>query len=278
MPGGKGRTKGVIFYYSGSGNTRLACHYITKRLPGVEFELVSIINASPVGDLGKYDVVGLATFADFFGPPKLFCDFVQQLPVQENKMTFLLVTYGSRPGTTIKTLGSLVEARGFEVVAEHYLKTPESFPPAVVYKFTDENAPHEKDMKRFDRFIQDLGELVKLSPADRESRKIKVKLGLINNFYRSLPRTTARRMMGRKAVDEVLCSKCGTCARGCPYNAVTLIPFPSFDMTRCYGCWYCYNHCPKKAIYTRGTLGFLTFKNIGHYPKPNEQLEKKLGI
>jgi Fe-S-cluster-containing hydrogenase component 2 len=41
-------------------------------------------------------------------------------------------------------------------------------------------------------------------------------------------------------------------------------------MSKCYGCWSCYNHCPKKAIYTR------KFRGVGHYPKPNDLLKEKL--
>jgi ferredoxin len=275
---GKAPTKGLIFYYSGSGNTRLACRYITKKLPDIDFELVDIVKSEQHNGLDSCDLVGFATFADFFGPPKLFYDFTQGLPIQDKKPAFLLVTYGSRPGKAIKTLASLVEARGFDVAAEHYLKTPESFPPAVVYKFTDEDAPDENEKMKFDNFVSDLGEIVKARHENKEIHKIRMKLGLMDRLYSTLPRTTARRMMGKKHVDEGLCNKCGSCARGCPYHAITLAPFPTFDMTRCYGCWYCYNHCPTKAIYTKRTLGFLTFKNIGHYPKPDDRLEKKFGI
>jgi len=78
--------------------------------------------------------------------------------------------------------------------------------------------------------------------------------------------------MGEKYVDQALCTKCGQCAKGCPYGAIILSPFPSFDMAKCFGCWYCYNHCPKKAIYTK------KIRNVGQYPKPNDKMEKKLII
>jgi Fe-S-cluster-containing hydrogenase component 2 len=39
----------------------------------------------------------------------------------------------------------------------------------------------------------------------------------------------------------------------------------------CCGCWACYNHCPRKAIYTPKMRG------AGQYPKPLAELKKKLG-
>jgi len=76
--------------------------------------------------------------------------------------------------------------------------------------------------------------------------------------------------MGEKFVDENLCTECGTCEKTCPYNAIMLNPKPVFDMTKCYGCWGCFNHCPTKAIYTK------KFRGVGHYPKPSNQLKEKL--
>ncbi|MHA2272131.1 MAG: hypothetical protein ACXACI_09730 [Candidatus Hodarchaeales archaeon] len=43
-------------------------------------------------------------------------------------------------------------------------------------------------------------------------------------------------------------------------------------MTYCYGCWYCFNHCPEKAIYTE------KYRGIGHYPKLLSQLKEKLAV
>ena len=99
-----------------------------------------------------------------------------------------------------------------------------------------------------------------------------IRTGFLNNLFpKSFHRPTrAREDMGEKFVDESLCTECGICEKGCPYSAITLVPKPKFDTTKCYGCWYCYNHCPEKAIYTA------KFKGEGHYPRPNEQLRAKL--
>jgi NAD-dependent dihydropyrimidine dehydrogenase PreA subunit len=50
-----------------------------------------------------------------------------------------------------------------------------------------------------------------------------------------------------------------------------LDPKPVFDEPRCYGCWACYNRCPKRAIYTKKLRG------RGHYPGPSDELRRKLG-
>ena len=77
--------------------------------------------------------------------------------------------------------------------------------------------------------------------------------------------------MGKKHVEAELCTQCGLCARECPYHAISLSPLPVFDEDKCYGCWRCYNRCPKGAIRAKG------YEGEHRYPKPNQQLRDKLG-
>ena len=54
--------KGIIFYYSGSGNTKLACQYISKNLTNIELELFDMVKAKEIPNLEPYDIVGFAAF------------------------------------------------------------------------------------------------------------------------------------------------------------------------------------------------------------------------
>ena len=75
-----------------------------------------------------------------------------------------------------------------------------------------------------------------------------------------------------KKVRTDLCVKCGICVRACPYNAINMNEYPTFDETKCEGCFACYNHCPKKAIYTK------LFKQYANYPRPLSEVVKKLSV
>ena len=263
--------KGIICYYSGSGNTRLACRYIAERIKNAEFDLYDIIREkSAAPDLAQFDIVGFATFTDFFGPPHLLHTFVDGLPRQHGKPAFILNTYGNVTGRTIKAMQRLVTSRGFRVVAGHSLYTPESYPPMVASGRGHEHRPDERDMEEFTDFIgyvdQSLADLRRGKPV-----KTSIRIRLLDRFCPVLPRDWSRRFMGDKFVDQELCIQCGVCERKCPYGAIALEPKPVFDMEECMGCWACYNHCAQKAIYTAKLRG------VGHYPKPAPQLKKKLG-
>jgi len=263
--------KGVICYYSGSGNTKLACRYIAKHSCDVEFDLFDIVKGGTV-DLTKYDIVGLAAFTDFFAPSQVVKTFVENLPRQNGKPAFVFNTFGFISGKTSKTFKQWAEAKGFRVVTGFSLHTPESYPPIIARGRAFEDSPNQKEMAHFDEFIISLGQLCVALEGGGPVKEKKIRVGLLNALMPTSARTQARKDMGPKYVDEALCTQCGVCKKGCPYQAIELAPFPIFDMSKCYGCWYCYNHCAKKAIYTD------KYRGGPHYPKPLDQLKEKLPV
>ncbi|MHA1234387.1 MAG: EFR1 family ferrodoxin [Promethearchaeota archaeon] len=265
--------KGIILYYSGSGNTKLASEYISKHLNDVDIELLDMVKNKKEPDFNEYDIVGFATFTDWFAPPYLFEQYVKNIPQQSGKMAFVFHTYGIMPGKTLFSMAAQVTSRGFKVIAGHSLKSPESYPPAVRRGTGDQTNPQESDLDEFKLFVQELNENLKSSLDGHEIKAAKIKKGgLMGAVLGNTSRTRARKDMGEKFIDESLCDECGTCEKGCPYNAIKLNPKPQFDMEKCYGCWWCYNHCPNKAIYTE------KIKGEGHYPKANKQFRAKMKV
>lgn len=262
--------KGIICLYSGSGNTKLACRYLMKNISSTEFVLFNIVTDG-IPDMNAYDVVGFACFTDFFGPSRLMLDFIEKIPAA-NKPAFVLNTYGYINGRTQLVLGQEVGKKGFDVVAGYSLHTPESYPPMIARGMGNEDAPDEKELASFKTFISELDSLLREYAAAGKASKKLFSPGIGSRLLPMFSRDKARKDMGEKFIDEQLCTKCGICAKGCPCGAITLDPLPVFDMKRCSGCWFCYNHCPEKAVYTK------KFRNIAHYPSPNEQLREKLKV
>jgi ferredoxin len=263
--------RGIICYYSGSGNTRLVCQAIVQRTPAVVCDLYDITKGER-RDWGAYDVWGFATFADFWGPPQAFQTFIQALPPQPGKWAFVMNTYGAFNGRTLWQLGKLVRAQGFRVLAGHSLHTPESYPPMIVGGRANAQAPNARELRAFDRFVAELQVSLAALQAGHGVQPSPLPIALLDRLMPALARTTARKQMGEKYVDEAACTACGVCAKGCPYRAIALQPKPVFDAAKCYGCWACYNHCPQQAIYTAKLRG------VGHYPRPLAELKRKLGV
>lgn len=261
--------KGLICYYSGTGNTELACQYISKKITEADFDLFNVVKDGKP-EIEKYDIIGFATFADYWGVPFLMWQFLLQL-ADQGKPAFVFNTYGFISAKTLQHLSKLATHQGFRVVAGYSLHTPENYPPMIVRGKGMENAPNEKELNKFNQFLDNFDRIIAELKTGKEV-KPKIEIGFLNRLLPSLSRDRARKDMGEKFVDESLCKKCRICEKECPYEAIKLDPIPVFDMSKCRGCWSCYNHCPEKAIYTKKYLG------VGHYPKPNEQLKEKLRI
>lgn len=260
-------TRGAILYYSATGNTALACRHLVNRLPA-SLDLVDIVR-SPEVDVAAFDIVGFATSTDFWGVPQRFESFIASLPRQNARPAFVLNTYGGVSGKTLPLLAAGVTARGFDVVAGYSFHMPDSYPPLMARGFGAPNAPGAKELAAFDAFASQIADVLSAVHSGARPMTAKLPLKLVDRVFPKRARTTARDSMGPKRVDAAVCTECGLCERDCPYGAIRLDPKPVFDMSRCYGCWRCYNRCPVHAI-SAGTF------RAPFYAGPSDALKAKL--
>lgn len=261
--------KGLIFYYSNSGNTKIACSYISKLIDSIQWDIIDMTNNAK-SDLDDYRIIGFAASTYYGGPPLLVRDFINSLPDQEDTPAFIFNTYGLISGKTLKLLGQWVSNRGFKIISAYSLQTPESYPPLISRGITSQSKPSPGQIVKFNNFINNLNKSIMRLNKGEKVKTMTVRVGLLNSM---VPVSTAKKSksdMGEIRVDDSLCNRCGICAKICPHGAITLEPLPYFSKDRCQNCWTCYNKCPEKAIYAS------TLRGTGHYPKPHDEFRKKL--
>ena len=261
--------KGLICYYSNTGNTKLACEYIAGKIQALEWEFFDI-KCNKIPDFSLYDIAGFACFTDALAPSKLVYDFFKKLPRGDGRHAFVFNTYGFICGPTLKHLKKLALERGFKVIAGHSLHTPENYPPMVASGRGNEQAPNDKELRKFNDFIDRLKLLVDDIKVGNSEKPGKIDISLVNRIAPAMPRNMSKKIMGQLFVDPDLCIKCGLCAKSCPYNAIIMDLKPEFNEEKCFGCWTCFKQCPKKAIYTK------KYRDRGHYPAPIKNLQEKL--
>lgn len=261
--------KVLICYYSGTGNTKLACQYIKSRLKACSVDLLDI-KANVIPNCDIYDLVGFATFTDWGDPPMLVKLFIDQFSVQKAKPAFVFNTCAGMSGKTLSTLKFWLNEKGFKVIAGFTLNAPENYPPSIVKGITREGNPSLKNLERFNEFIGEIDHLISLSGFE-ELKEARIKIGIVNTIIPRFNRNKSKLYMGRKYVETDSCTQCGMCRDICPYKAVTLNGQVNFDEDKCYGCWACFNHCPQKAIFTEKVRG------RGYYRAP-EPFKLKLEV
>ena len=82
-------------------------------------------------------------------------------------------------------------------------------------------------------------------PATLEKYGFKSVEDVINT---NLKHETVYGMAEPPTVDPNKCSKCGTCARICPYFAIEMDGVPKFNSEKCFRCGLCVSKCPVKAL------------------------------
>jgi ferredoxin/flavodoxin len=261
---------GIICYYSGTGNTKLAMEYLNRKIRNMDFELYDITK-DDIPDFNKYDTVGFATFADYLKPSQLIYDFFDKVRTQVNIPAFVFNTYGGMTGSTLKDLAILAESKGFNVLSGFSLHMPQNYPPMIKKNMSFANAPNSKELSGLNNFIINLENQIKDVLSGIKAEPLKITDGSMISFPQKFPRRESKKIFGMQDVNENLCAECGLCQEVCPYDAIDMLPKPEFDHDKCFGCWACYNHCPEKAIYTK------KFKGEYQYKEPARELLEKLG-
>lgn len=261
--------KGLICYYSNTGNTLLACKYINEKVETIDFEFHDIRKGNPI-DFSKYDILGFAAFADAWRISALMKDFMKALP-RSNKPAFVFNTYGYINGKTTRILSDFAKKKGYKIVAFHALHTPENYPPQIKLGHGSVDAPNQLELQKFNEFIENLNIVGQKFDNKEVLLGVDVKVNPVFNLYPDLTLINGSRlMMGKKYLDRAACVECAICKKSCAYGAIKLEPKPVFIESKCHGCWACYNLCPKEAISTK------RYKHQFHYPKPNEAMRAKL--
>ena len=261
--------KGLIFYFSGTGTTKLAVEYISSKINNIEFDFYDMNNKN-IPDINQYTILGFATYAQFFSPPKCVENFIESINKEEKKYVFVFNTYGLINGNTLSILGDLVKRRGDKLIAGFALNTPESSPIMIKYKITSKNAPNEKELMKFNDFIRNLDNKVNEINKGIEIKEISIKKKRVFKVVKKVLSGNSLVSIGEKHVDKDKCIKCKKCQEKCPYDAIYFENgYPKFHEKKCESCFICYNNCLMQAIYSNK-------HKLIRYRKPNDKVIEKL--
>lgn len=257
----------ALFYYSTTGNTRLLCEAVKRRIRVDAFDLIDIVG-HPDAPVDGYDVIGFATFADEFTIPILMNAFIDNLKIKRPIPAFLLNTYGSITGRTLLDFKNAVTAKGCISIAGISVHTPENYPPMRHKGFGFAHEPNDRELIKIREFIEDLQR--KIDDVQNGCPLNAMCLGFWKPLFPPIRRFLSKMEMGEIACDTQKCVQCGMCMRGCPAKAIKMNPFPEISHKDCFHCWKCYNLCPYEAISaTKFSHGF-------RYHAPEAEYERKM--
>ena len=249
----------MIFYFSGTGNTRWVAEQIAKAIGD---ELVYIPDA--IRD-GKYDytidekeTIGFCFPTHGWQPPRIVREFISKLKV-ELRYCWAVTTCGDNMGETMTILNKDLAKIGLRASAVFSVIMPESY-VCLPFMYTD---TEEKEHQKIATARQQLPHIIECI-RERRTGVVELEKGATPRLYSYVigGYFNARMITDKKfMVDEDVCIKCGKCAKVCPVDNIQGTPPEWIHNGRCTSCLACYHYCPTHAI----NFGKITRKRGQYY-------------
>ncbi len=234
----------MIYYFSGTGNSRHAAKMIAEKLGDTAADIVEIIKNGSFGS-AEDELTGFVFPVYFWGLPEIIKRFASMPQVRSSlgKYVFSVITCGANTGDADKMLA---KALGKEPDYSFSLKMPDNY--VVMY----DPCKKEKAQKYLRHADKEL-ETVCHDIAQRKKGRFGSTQGGIKSLFVYALYNPFRKT--KKFYADEKCISCGLCEKLCPENVIKIENGkPIWTKNKCQHCTACINRCPKAAIqYGKGT-------------------------
>ena len=256
----------MIFYFSGTGNTRWAAKRLAEETQEELIYIPDVMDGNCSFSLQKGERLGILFPVHGWRPPRLVRRFLEKLSLQTSDDTYCyaLCTAGDTIAKTMDILEDDLRKKNIVLKAAFSLIMPESY---VGLPFMDVDT-RENELRKRNQAAKDLDVFAGII---KEKRTISWKTGETDlhkgpiPWFFSIPigGFFVNKLVSDKPfhVVEERCEKCGICALVCPVHDIEggkgVLPRwlhheesddHSVRDRRCLTCFTCYHHCPQHAI------------------------------
>lgn len=268
----------MIFYFSGTGNTRWAARHTAAAIGDTPSDIVALLKNSNDDEPLRFDLAEDEALGFFFPvhgwrPPRIVKEFIKRLHVEyaDNHYCYVVCTAGDTVGEAEDIFEKDVAARGIHVDSAISLIMPESYvglPFMDVDKVAKERQKKDVATKRLEKFVGDIKQRRRGIHDIHTGRWPRINSRLIGEAF---VRWTITDRPFHVVTDR--CIGCGKCTSVCPVEDIRLNNdrHPEWlHNGNCLTCFACYHHCPTHAI----EFGGRTKKKGQYYFEKAEKTEK----
>lgn len=240
-----------ICYFTATGNSL----YAAERLCEKGGELLSIPQLMKQKEIHiSDDAVGIVCPIYAGDMPKMVRSFLEKAEIHTDYF-FFVYTYGM--SETAARAHALQEAEkvGLKLRYENAIKMVDNYLPGFEMADQEKNAGKKEIEKQIDQTAADLASRKESVVSINVSTKIKE--AVVGKMYKAIMKDNAAQQF---IVDNDACVRCGTCAKVCPAENITVTDHVAFS-DHCQVCYACLHNCPKNAIHLKNEKSSARFRN-----------------
>ena len=238
----------MIFYFSGTGNTKWAAeqlalstneelHYIPDELEKEKCEYT----------LQAGERLGFCFPTHGWQPPRIVREFIRKATFHATTYVYALTTCGDNMGHAMRIFCKELSKKGLHLDATFAVVMPES---NVCFSFLHLDTP-EREAQKIKAAKERMVHICEVVESRQQGVEELVKGAIpftytyvIGGYYNKHLITDQHFW-----VDKNACIQCGLCAKLCPVHDIEGMPPMWKHDGSCTNCLACYHHCPKHAIH-----------------------------
>ena len=240
----------MIFYFSGTGNSKYVTQRIANALGDALVNLNDRIKASDTSSIETGERVIIVTPTYAWRIPRVVRDWLRKTELRGAKQAWIVMTCGSEIGNADKYNRELCTEKAISCMGTAQIVMPENY----IAMFSAPQADKARQIVAkaepdIDRAIAAIQANQPFAPT-RNNLYDRFMSGPVNPiFYRFFVKANAF------TVSDA-CISCGQCAKRCPMNNVTLKDGKPVWGKACTHCMACICYCPVSAIeYGKKSVG-----------------------
>ena len=252
----------MIFYFSGTGNTRWVAEQIAEALNEELLYIPDLIRMERFEfQLKENENIGFCFPTHGWQPPRIMRSFIQQLSLKNRTSNYCwaLTTCGDNMGEAMTILNKELRSKGLEAETQFSVIMPESY-VCLPFMKTD---PEDKEHWKIENARHQLHHIISILK-DRKRGIVELEKGATPRLYSYIIGGYFNKKMitdKKFTVDDDVCIRCGKCKKLCPVDNIAGTPPVWLHNGKCTCCLACYHYCPVHAI----NYGKITRKREQYY-------------
>lgn len=246
----------MIFYFSGTGNTRWVARQLAEATGETLYDIAKeLLKAQIEGthqvldyQLQAGERLGFCFPTHGWQPPHIFREFIRRATFHTGADTycFAVTTCGDNMGEAMTIFNKELLRHHVQAVSQFSVIMPESY-VCLPFMKTDSD---ERVSEKINAARQQLPHIIDVI-SQRKAGVIELERGATPRLYSYvIGGYFNRHMISDKkfTVDADVCTRCGLCQRICPVEDIKGTPPVWQHNGHCTSCLACYHHCPVHAI------------------------------